>query len=173
MTNYFKLFGIEVQFEIDQKFLTKKYYDLSRANHPDKFILASAEDQSAALSRSTQINEGYKILKTTQSRYRHILELADITIEEGKETVPQEFLMEMMDINESVMEYQMDPNPEMKTKLEKDFESLKRNLRDEISEIIKNFDFEHQKTPELQKIKEYYLKSKYLSRVRNNLENNL
>lgn len=173
MLNYFELFDLDVHFELDTAILTKKYYGLSRAHHPDKFTLQSAERQSEALSKISDINEGYKVLKDKQSRYRHVLELCGVTFEEGKETVPQEFLMEMMDVNESIMEYQMEPDPKTKLKLEQDFESLINNLNQEVLPIVKVFVFGQQKSAELQKIKEYYLKSKYLSRVRNNLENNL
>jgi len=80
--------------------------------------------------------------------------------------------MEMMDVNETLMEFQMDPNPDIEKKIQIGLEQLEQNLEEAITDLIKNFEFGQLNSAELQKIKEYYLKSKYLSRVRNNLENN-
>ena len=97
--NYFELFDIKLSFDMCKPTLTKKYYVLSKKYHPDRFTLAGEEEQREALTKSTEVNKAYKILKDEPSRIRYILELLGKAPEEGKETMSQDFLMEMMDIN--------------------------------------------------------------------------
>ena len=73
-------------------------------------------------------------LKNSQTRLKYILVIAGVQFEEGKETVPQDFLMNMMDINEDIMEFKMDPNDNKKNKL-----ILKKNRKIKI--LICTHDF--------------------------------
>lgn len=167
--NYFELFELEVSFIIDKVALKQKYYALSRAFHPDNFTLSNADAQSEALTKTTMLNEGFKILNDKQKRIKYVLELAGVSFEEGKETVPQDFLMEMMDINEEIMEFQMDPEKEVLNQLLDKLYGLEELLDKTIDDKLVNFNLENVNYEHLSKIKEYYLKSKYLVRVKNNL----
>lgn len=167
--NYFELFEIPVDFELDVSMLTQKYYALSMQFHPDRFTLKSDEEQANALQKSTEINEAYRVLKNKQKRVKYILQLYDVEFIEGQEKVPQEFLMEMMDINEQLMEYKFDPSPENLETIKKELRQLEETLDMEVSAIFTTF---NSKTPDpinLQKVKSYYLKNQYLNNLKNNL----
>ncbi len=168
--NFFDLFDLTISFDIDQDELTARYYHLSKKYHPDLYTLKSVEEQSEALQKSSDINKGYKILKDDMSRLRHILELRDVTFEEGKEMVSQDFLMEMMDFNEALMEYKFDPQENIRTRLLKDLHSIEKKLKLNISPIISNFSCDKLTPQNLLELKSYYLKSKYLRRIKDNLK---
>ncbi len=171
MTNFFELFSLTPSFDLDQAQLTKEYYSLSRQYHPDRFSLASEEEKESAMSMSTKVNEGYKVLKQEQSRIRHILELLDSAPQEGSEQMPQDFLMEMMDINELIMDYKMEPSDASLEKISSQVDTFEAELKASFLENIADFDFANPEPSKLAAIKGYYLKSKYLRRLRDNLTN--
>jgi len=167
--NYFELFEIPVAFELDASLLTQKYYALSMQFHPDRFTLKSDEEQARALEKSTEINEAYRILKNKQKRVKYILQLHNVDFIEGQEKVPQEFLMEMMDINEELMEYKFDPTPEKLEALNKELRQLEDTLDMEVSAIFAKFNSKTPNQTNLQTVKSYYLKNQYLNNLKNNL----
>ena len=168
--NYFELFGIPIGFEIDQALLRRKYYELSKQFHPDKFTLQSEEEQIHALQKSTEVNLAYKILKDSQSRVKYILEYLGVEFEEGNEKVSQDFLLEMMDINEALMELKFDPDPEKKNTVLQSIDAIKTSLSDEIVTVTQKIDFNNPSESELAQIKAYYLKSQYLRRLAQHLD---
>lgn len=170
MDNYFELFSLPISFEIDKSILTDNYYLLSKQYHPDKFTLASAEEQAEAMSMSTKVNEAYKILKKEPSRIRHVLELLDAAPQEGIDKMPQDFLMEMMDINEAIMEYKMDPSEEMKVKITGEVSAFEAQIKASFLSSTEDFDFQNPEATKLSAVKSFYLKSKYLKRLKENLE---
>ena len=95
--NYFELYDIPVSFKVDKKALKKKFYELSRKFHPDFYTLEGEAKQAEILELSSLNNEAYKVLKDFNKRMKYVLDLKKIIAEEGKNKIPQAFLMEMMD----------------------------------------------------------------------------
>jgi len=168
--NFFELFELPLALELDEILLTTKYYELNRKYHPDKFISASLDEQKLALRKSSQVNQGYKILKKKQTRVRHLLELFNAAPEEGKEAMPQEFLLEMMDLNEAIMDYKLSPNDDSKSKIESSIDEFDNMLNNDLTHSFEHFDYKAPSDEALEKIKKTYLKTKYLKRLRDNLE---
>ena len=104
---YFELFGLAPKVNIDMKALKLKYFALSKSFHPDFFTLESVEKQMEAMDQSTLINNAYKALKSEDSRLQYILNQQDLLSKDSNEQMPSDFLMEMMDLNEQIME--LDP----------------------------------------------------------------
>ena len=168
--DYFKLFDLPRSFDVDKKALTQAYYRLNKEYHPDNFTLASSEDQATALSKTTHINMGYKLLKNKQQRLKYVLELLGVNFQEGKESMPQEFLMEMMDLNEAIMDYKMDPSSEVRKKIEGQVSAFQQEIEASAQDNIATINMEAPQANLLQAIKDYYLKSKYLKRLLDNLD---
>ena len=168
--NHFELFGIPLGFEIDQSLLKRKYYELSKQFHPDKFTLHSEEEQVHALQKSTELNKAYRVLKDKQSRIKYILEYLGVEFNEGNEQVSQEFLMEMVDINETLMELKFDPDIEKQKETLHSINAIKTSLSDEIALVAQKLDFNNPSEEQLVQIKDYYLKSQYLKRLVQNLD---
>ncbi len=140
-------------------------------NHPDKYTLSAAAAQDDALIKSTRINEGYKVLKDDHKRLKYLLQLFGVNFEEGKETVPQSFLMEMMDINEKIMELQIEPDEDRLNELKSDIKSLDDRLFEEVSPLFIKFEKVKPLISDLKPLKDYYLKKQYLNNLLNNLKN--
>ena len=111
--NYFAFFGLPEQLNIDQARLKTTFYENSKKFHPDFYTLASSEEQLSALENSTYNNEGYKVLQNFDSRLKYFLEINNQLAEEGQNQIPQDFLMEMMDFNEQLMELEFDFDAEV------------------------------------------------------------
>lgn len=167
--NYFDIFDIPVDIEIDKKKLTQSYYALTMKNHPDRFMLSDQKAQSLAIENTSKINDAYKILKDDQSRLKYVLVLSGVQFVEGKETVPQDFLMDMMDFNEDIMEYRMDPDEDKKKYLVEKLTEIENKLLLDISPFFIKFKTEPNNEQGLVLIKNYYLKNQYLRNIKNNL----
>ena len=86
-------------------------------HHPDFFTLDGIEKQMEALEVSTLNNKAYNTLKDFDRRLKYILEEKSVLKEEGSNNLPQEFLMEMMKVNEAVMDLQFDFDEEKHTNI--------------------------------------------------------
>jgi molecular chaperone HscB len=156
--NYFELFDLPVSLQVDKSSLAKKYFELQRKHHPDFYTNADEADQKDALEISATINKGLKVLQRPDETIKYVLQLKGLLEEEEKYQLPPDFLMEMMEMNEKLVEE--DP-----ADFRKEVTELETALYEEIREIVENYDDSTVKTEDLLKVKEYYFKKKYLHRI--------
>ena len=167
--NYFEFFAIPVSFQVDEAQLKRTFYANSKKYHPDFYTLESTEKQEEILELSTLNNKAYKTLKDFDARLKYILEWKGILGEEGQHKVPQDFLMEMMDINEALMDLKMDPNEEQLAKTRAQVENLEKELMDGILPVLSSYTGAEEQEGDLQKVLDFYLKRRYLLRIRQDL----
>jgi len=168
MVDYFKFFGIEVAFEIDKAQLRKQYIAQSKAFHPDFHALDDHAAQEKMLEQSTLNNQAWKVLSDDDKRIAHILDLYDALPSEGEAKVPQDFLMEMMDLNEALMELQFGEDPDLKDRVVGDIGKIKTDISTEAQGAMSAWD-KDQEPSHLDVIRDYYLKMKYLKRIEEKL----
>lgn len=164
--NYFELYGWQPKFFIDEKELRNKYIALSRTNHPDYFMDSEIEIQNENFDFSTLNNIAYKTLSNFDSRMEYILNL-ELNEAFQEEKLHNEFLMEMMEINESIMELEFDFDAEKLKQLQTDVENMEKDNFEAIKPILLSFDNQSFEKKDLLEIKKYFLKKKYLLRIRN------
>ena len=169
MTDYFEFFGIKPAFLIDEAALKRQFYANSRQYHPDFYTLGSEEEQEKVLQLSTLNNEAYKTLSDFDKRLKYLLERKGIVKEEGQYNLPQAFLMELMEFNEALMELEFDYDETQKKKLETQLEQIEQDLYSAIEPILVQYDDERPDEAQLEQVLEYYLKKRYLLRIRENL----
>lgn len=168
--NYFEFYGLAVSFDIDEDQLRKQYLQKSKDFHPD-FYTANSNEQLEAVEKTSLNNQAFGTLKSFEKRVKYILEIHDL-LEEGKSSVPQAFLMEMMDFNEKLMDLKMDPNPALQREIEAEFNQMQDELKAELEGLANDYDTAErgeEKTAVLLKVKDNYLKQKYLNRIQENL----
>jgi len=99
--NYFQLFGIEVNFDVDLNQLSQTYQTLQKKVHPDKFAHASSQDQLLAVQKSAEINDAYQTLKHPLKRAEYILTLRGVDLPNEQHTFGDtSFLMRQMELRE-------------------------------------------------------------------------
>ncbi len=168
--NYFEFMGLPVAFNIDEAALRKKYYANSRDIHPDLFSLSDEGQRAWALEQTTLNNEAWAVLSDADKRMAYVLRLKGKLTDEAKnETLPQDFLMEMMDINEAIMDLQMDFDQERYEKTLREVDELEKNLQDSVQNIFDNYSESTENDEDLEKVKNFFLKKKYFLRIRKNL----
>lgn len=102
--NYFEFYGIKESFSPDVEKLKEKFYELSKRYHPDFYANEDEVKQQEILELSTINNKAWQTLSDPYKRLEYILKTHDLLQEGAKPQLPADFLMEMMDINERLME---------------------------------------------------------------------
>ena len=101
--NYFQLFDLPVQFELDSGALGERYRQLQRELHPDRFASAPEHEQRIAVQYSAFVNEAYAALKAPLARTLYLLQLAGMSQEQiDRQQVDGGFLIEQMELREKL-----------------------------------------------------------------------
>lgn len=164
--NYFELFEIPVSLIVDQTKLPLQYFALQKKYHPDFFTNANEQEQEEVLEKSSMINKGFKTLKDSDETIKYVLVLKGLLQEEEKYELPPDFLMEMMELNEGLMDEDILNIEETETKI---FQ-LQKNLYSEVQNIIEDYSDERTTEAQLLQVKDYYYKRKYLKRILERLD---
>lgn len=166
MPDYFAFFELPLSPTVDTAALKKTFYANSKRFHPDFHTLKSDAEQQEALEKSTLNNQGYKVLTDPDRRLKHLLEVKEVLGAEGTNSVPQDFLMEIMDVNEALMELEFDDDPLARQKVTALIDGLETELAESVVEVINQYDDATVTEAELERLKDYYLKRRYLRRLR-------
>ncbi len=155
--NYFDLFGLEASPKVEKKALNKKYILLQRQHHPDFHTDLSGAALTAAEEHAALINKAYKTLADEQTTLQYFLMGQEVIREDEKFELPSDFLMEMMELNESLEVF--------------DASQTQRTIDDFVSTLFNTVEHILNKPAkaisgaELQTLKLYYYKKKYLDRI--------
>ena len=100
-------------YEVNQADLSRRYRELQREAHPDRFAGASERERLRAVQYSSQINEAYETLVSPTRRAAYLLKLAGIDSDMSSTTFRDpEFLMQQMQLREELSELQSASDPE-------------------------------------------------------------
>lgn len=155
--NYFELFGLPVAPTVDKSSIPKTYFELQKKYHPDFFSNAGDNEKEEVLQQSAAVNKAFKIFLDTEKTIEYFLQTIGLLETGEKYNLPPGFLMEMMEINEAFTE---DEN--LATKQVSAYEE---KLWEEVKPIIQNYSAGNTDATDLQKLKAYYYKKKYLKRI--------
>ncbi|MDC5703294.1 co-chaperone HscB [Vibrio europaeus] len=111
--NYFELFGLPSQFNLDGSLLSSQFRELQKQFHPDKFATASERDRLMAVQKAAEINDAYQVLKNPISRAEYILSENGVEIRGEQQTMQDPmFLMEQMELREELEDISSSSNAE-------------------------------------------------------------
>lgn len=167
--NYFEHFELPVSFTINAGALKRRFLQISKSVHPDFHSLASADQQEEALLRSTYNNEAYRVLSDDFKRLQYVLTLFGHLDDEGQGILDSDFLMEMIELNEQVMEWQLDGSVSAHQHVIRTVSQLEESLAQEVKSLLDKAP-ESCTAVEWQLIKAYYFKRRYLWRILENLD---
>ena len=165
--NYFEIFGLPVQLTIDKTALPKKFFELSRKFHPDFYANSTPSEQERALEITASLNKAFKTFQNQDETIKYVLQLKGLLEEEEKYQLPPDFLMEVLEINEKLMDAGEDPS--LKLNLQSAIDNLQSEIYDPVKEIIEHYKENFTTDEELLQVKEYYYKKKYLHRIQQQL----
>lgn len=103
--DYYKFFGLDRKLTLDDEELRKRFYDLSRQWHPDRFSRKSPQEQAQALEATSILNDGYRTLRDPVKRAEYLLKEEGFPIgEQRSKDVPPELLEEVFELNMTLEE---------------------------------------------------------------------
>lgn len=167
MMNYFEIFGLPIQLKVDKADLPKRFFELSRKFHPDFYANSTPAEKEKALEITADLNKAFKTFQHEDDTIKYTLQLKGLLEEEEKYQLPPDFLMEVLEINEKVMDAEDDPN--LKLHLQSAIDKLQTESYEPVKEIIEHYQDGVTTEKELLQVKEYYYKKKYLTRIRKEL----
>ena len=98
--NFYQFFGLEPKLRLDLESLQKRFYELSRHWHPDRYTRKSASEQAEALEATSILNDGYRTLRDPVRRAEYLLKEEGFPIgEQRSKDVPPELLEEVFELN--------------------------------------------------------------------------
>ncbi|MDD9939271.1 MAG: Fe-S protein assembly co-chaperone HscB [Myxococcales bacterium] len=98
----FATLGLPRRYELDRGELEARYRELQKALHPDRHAGASASQRRMSLARAVEVNDAYRALKDDLRRAEALLSLYGGKAEPEGGAADPEFLMEVMELRESL-----------------------------------------------------------------------
>jgi molecular chaperone HscB len=134
MQNHFDLFGLSPIYSIEGEALERSYREIQSKVHPDRYAHAGDAERRASLQWTTRVNEAYRTLKDPVQRAKHLLELHGVDVAfETNTAMPPEFLMQQMELRESLEEAK---TPASLDEMRKRLRQNKAELQKQIAEAL-------------------------------------
>lgn len=136
--NYFEIFNLNQNFSIDKGLLEKKYKDIQKVIHPDKY---AAQGDKATLDQahnaSSLVVKAYNILKDDYKRANYLLNLKGYeNVEEKNVTIKDiKFLQSFMELQEKIEEAE---SKEEILEIKADIDDAIKALTDELEKNFAN-----------------------------------
>jgi molecular chaperone HscB len=109
--DYFEVFGLPRRFGVDRAALERRFYELSRETHPDRFAAGGAAGIRLAMERMSLLNEAYRVLKSPEELRSYFLRLEGHEPEaqtgsshKQRQQIPAELAESWFELQDAVME---------------------------------------------------------------------
>ncbi len=134
--NYFELFELPVQYQLDGHALSSVFRNLQRQYHPDNFVSASEQQQHQAVQKAAQINDAYRILKSPLLRAEYILTLVGFDTAGERTMQDTSFLIEQMTLREELETICDNNEPEQLPQFEAKVNNLYKEQTLQVQQLI-------------------------------------
>jgi molecular chaperone HscB len=135
--DYFTCLGLPRRLTIDLGGLERKFYELSRAFHPDFYQNKTETEQQISLANSAVLNTAYRTLKDPFQRAEYLVRLEAGSAKDIRSTPPADLFEEILSLQEDLEEFrtaeaQQDSSAlgPLREKLTADREQLERRQQD-------------------------------------------
>jgi len=166
--SYFEFYHLPEAFVLDEAALKRQYYAKSRETHPDFHATSSPENQAEMLRQATRNTDAYRTLADPDLRMAYLLRQHGLLDETKQQALPPDFLMDMMDLNEQLMDLETAPDPTAVARVAAEAQAVADTLDAGIGPVLAGYaDLPGDHRPAaLQQVLTYYLKKRYLLRIR-------
>ncbi|MBK5290134.1 MAG: Fe-S protein assembly co-chaperone HscB [Acidobacteriia bacterium] len=105
LTDYYAFFGLEHKLNIDNEDLQRRFYQLSKLLHPDRYTRRAQRERDYSLEATAILNDGYRVLRDPVKRAEYILAEQGFEVgEQRAKDVPPELLEEVFELNMALEE---------------------------------------------------------------------
>jgi molecular chaperone HscB len=141
--NFYEFFGIDRKLALDNGALQKRFYELSRQWHPDRFSRKSSDEQALALEATAILNDGYRTLRDPVKRAEYLLTEEGFPIaEQRSRDVPPELLEEVFELNMTLEELKSGDEaarPQLET-AKQNFIGMRSGIDGELQQLFAKYD---------------------------------
>ena len=142
--DYFTCFGFPRRLSIDQQKLETKFYELSRAFHPDFYQNKSDAEQTISLGNSAMLNTAYRTLRDPIQRAEYLLDLEAGAVKDIRTTPPADLFEEILELQDTLDEFRAsnrtsDAAAALRTRLQSERATLEKRQRDMEAQIQQLF----------------------------------
>ena len=141
--DYYQFFGLDRKLTLDDDELRKRFYDLSRQWHPDRFGRKSPQEQAQALEATSILNDGYRTLRDPVKRAEYLLKEEGFPIgEQRSKDVPPELLEEVFELNMTLEELKSGEEtarPQLESAKE-NFARMREEIHAELTALFSKYD---------------------------------
>ena len=147
-TDYFTCFGFPRRLTIDQSKLEAKFYELSRAFHPDFYQNKSETEQTISLGNSATLNSAYRTLRDPIQRAEYLLDLEAGAVKEIRNSPPADLFEEILELQDTLNEYRAadrasGTGQQLRAKLQAEqltLEQRKQNMETSLQQLFTDWD---------------------------------
>ena len=132
--DHFATLGIAREFAIDPAELDRRFRELSRRLHPDRFARAEPRERRISLDRATRLNDAYRALRDWRTRAAYLLRIAGTDVfAEGRTFADPDFLEEQLEWREELALANADADADRLARIAEDARERLRTLEEEVA----------------------------------------
>jgi molecular chaperone HscB len=132
--DHFSLLGLSREYAIEVPELERRFRELSRQLHPDRFARAEPRERRLSLERATRLNDACRCLKDWRLRAGYLLKIAGTDVfAEGRTFADPDFLEEQLAWREELAIAQADGDAERLRRIAGEARERLRGLEQEVA----------------------------------------
>jgi molecular chaperone HscB len=142
--DYFTCLGFPRRLTIDPQKLETKFYELSRAFHPDFYQNKSETEQAISLSNAATLNTAYRTLRDPIQRAEYLLAIEAGAVKEIRTSPPADLFEEILELQETLEEYRTsdqssDGGRRLRTQLQTEQQALEKRKQEMEAQLERLF----------------------------------
>jgi len=143
-TDYFTCLGFPRRLTLDPKKLEAKFYELSRAFHPDFYQTKSPTEQTISLSNAAVLNTAYRTLRDPIHRAEYLLALEAGSVKDIRTSPPADLFEEILELQDTLDQYRAsdhdsDERHRLRATLQTEQQTLERRREEMESQLRQLF----------------------------------
>lgn len=146
-SDYFSCLGLSRRLSIDAQELERRFYDMSRAFHPDFFHAKTDTEQTISLGNSALLNNAYRTLRDPIQRAEYLVGLEAGSVKDIRSAPPADLFEEILSLQEDLEAYREsltnEPSGELaglRAKLDSDRRGLEERQQELESRLLTLFE---------------------------------
>ena len=174
--DYYRVLGLPHRLlNLDQDDLQRRFYDLSRLLHPDRFMAKAELERQYSLDATSILNDAYRTLRDPVRRAQYVLAQEGFDIgEQRSRDVPPELLEEVFELNMALEEMRAGDDsarPQLES-AEKNFTGMLQAIDCELQTLFTGYDANPRRET-LAQIRSVLNRRKYIQNLINEVQKTL
>ena len=142
--DYFTCLGFPRRLTIDPQKLEEKFYELSRAFHPDFYQNKSETEQAISLSNAATLNTAYRTLRDPIQRAEYLIAIEAGAVKEIRTSPPADLFEEILELQDTLEEYRAsdqssESGRKLRTQLQTEQQTLERRKHEMEAQLERLF----------------------------------